>query len=57
MKYLAKWRNYFLVHEYIGIEERKDTKKWVITFSFPFEERLNRARNKIAADIYAFLPT
>ena len=45
------------MREQSRIEERKDTDKWVITLAFPFEERLNRARNKIVADIYAFLPT
>ena len=45
------------MQEHSRIEERKDIDKWVITLDFPFEECLNRARNKIVADIYAFLPT
>ena len=31
--------------------------KWVITLAFPFEEQLNKAGNKIASSIYAFLST
>jgi hypothetical protein len=51
------WRQCFPVQEQSRIEERKDMDKWVITLAFPFEERLNRAENKIASGIYAFLPT
>ena len=57
MKYLAKWRHCFPMREQSRIEERKDTDKWVITLAFPFEERLNRDGNKLAANIYDFLPT
>lgn len=51
------WRQCFPVQEQSRIEERKDMDKSVITLAFPFEERLNRAENKIASGIYAFLPT
>ena len=51
------WRQCFPVKEQSRIEERKDMDKWVITLAFPFEEQLNKAGNKIASSIYAFLPT
>ena len=50
------WRQCFPLQEQSRIEERKGMDKWVTTLAFPFEERLNRAGNKIASGIYAFLP-
>ncbi|KAH9295101.1 hypothetical protein KI387_038689, partial [Taxus chinensis] len=38
------------------VEGREEVDNWVMTLTFPHEERVTTARNKVSARIYTFLP-
>ncbi|GLJ45914.1 hypothetical protein SUGI_0966750 [Cryptomeria japonica] len=50
------WRQRFPVKSNNRIEERRDIANWGITLAFPREDRVTTG-NRVAAGIYAFLPT
>nr|POE68285.1 hypothetical protein CFP56_26177 [Quercus suber] len=49
------WKQRFPVKQENKVERRMEVEEWVITLTFPFEERLHRGMSSIG--IYAFLPT
>ena len=50
------WRQWFLVENEYGVEQRKDIEKWAITLAFPMGNRF-AGGNMVVAGIYDFLPT
>ncbi|KAH9325934.1 hypothetical protein KI387_006112, partial [Taxus chinensis] len=51
------WRQRFPVKAENRVEGREEVDNWVMTLTFPHEERVTTTRNKVSAGIYAFLPT